>query len=144
MAESQGVGNGTASATIRVGDEFALNGDGVFKGFSKDRNLPYIFVIKKADRGFASVKMFIHNAEECMNAQKIKVKKILDASASPRSVNGKFYTEFKITADCDAFDVYASERKRTGDEFESIVNSKAKPEGGLFDQYSDGNELPFV
>lgn len=135
-----------SSATIRVGEEISLVGQNVYKGTSKTRNEPYVFVIKKAERGYASVKMFVANAKECLNAQRVKVKKIIDATAAPRKApNGTIYTEYKITAECEAFDAYADERKKTSDEFEMFVNTDdAKPEGGLFDRYADGNDLPFV
>jgi len=134
-----------SSASIRVGDEIDLTAGNVFKGTSKDKNLPYVMYIRKAERGFASVKMFIHNATECLNAQSVKVVKILDAVAAPRKApNGNIYTEFKITADCEPKDILAEERKRTADEFEMFVNTEPKAEGGLFDKYTDGNELPFA
>lgn len=135
-----------STANIKVGDEFSLNSENVFKGNSREKNIPYIMVIKKAERGFASVKMFVHNATECLNAQSVKVTKIIDANCAPRKApNGKIYTEFKITADCEPKDVLADERKKTADDFEMFVNTEdVKPDGGLFDKYSDGNDLPFV
>lgn len=135
-----------ASATIRVGDEFDLTAKDVFKGTSRTKGEPYVFVIKKAERGYSSVKMFVYNAKECLNAQKIKVKRIIDASCSPRKApNGNFFNEFKITAECEAFDVFADERKKTSDDFEMFINTDdVKPDGGLFDKYSDGNSLPFA
>jgi len=138
-------GNASASAIIKVGDVFDMRAEGVYKGQTK-KEFPYICIIKKAERGYSSVKMFVHNATECLNAQSIKVTKIIDATCAPKKgPNGKFYSEFKITADCEPRDVYADERQKTSDEFESIVRSQgAEPEGGLFDMYSDGNDLPFV
>ena len=143
MMEEKG---NSSSVSIRVGEEFSLTGNGVHKGMSKTKDLPYIFVIKKAERGFSSLKMFIHNASECLNAQKVKVKKIIDVSAAPRKApNGNFYSEYKITADCEPFDILADERKKTADDFEMFVNTDdVKPDGGLFDKYSDWNDLPFV
>lgn len=133
------------SAIIRVGDEFLLFGENVYKGTSKEKDIPYIMVIKKAERGFSSVKMFIHNATECLNAQSVVVKKIIDANCSPRKApSGKIYTEFKITADCEPKDVFVEERKRTADDFEMFVNNEPKAEGGLFDKYADGNDFPFA
>lgn len=135
------------TAIIKVGDTFSLTGEGVYKGVSKEKNFPYIMVIKKAERGFASVKMFVHNATDCLNAQSVTVKTIIDANCSPRKApNGKIYTEFKITADCEPKDVFAEERKKTGDEFMDLVSSAAdaKPEAGLFDTYMDGNDFPFA
>lgn len=148
MATENGNNSGTSAsaiATIRVGDEFSLTGEGVYSGTSRKGN-PYICVLKKAERGFSSVKMFVHNVYECQNAQSIKVTKIIDASCAPKkSPNGKFYSEYKITADCEPKDIYKDERQKTSEEFEMFVNTDdAKPEGGLFDMYSDGNDLPFV
>lgn len=138
-------GNASSSAIIKVGDVFDMRAEGIYKGQTK-KEFPYICVIKKAERGYSSVKMFVHNATECLNAQSIKVTKIIDATCAPKKgPNGKFYSEFKITADCEPKDVYAEERKKTGEEFEMFVNTADdKPEGGLFDVYSDGNDLPFA
>ena len=134
---------GETVAIIKVGERFDMAN--AVKGHTKDKGYPYILVIKQAEKGYKKIKMFVHNAQECWNAQSVTVKEILDCSVFGRKApSGAFYDEVKITADCTPEDVYADERQKAGDDFEKAIGKEDKVEGGLFDQYIDGNELPFV